>query len=69
MARFARSGLGAPASRMLGFATAQADLGTRTRGEAAAHPLGWLLKPFAPEDVVATARAAMVLVRQRSSGG
>lgn len=49
------------------FATAQADAGTRRRGEQL-HPLGWLLKPFAPDELVAKVGAAVALARQRRSG-
>lgn len=35
------------------FATAQADPATRRRAEQAAHPVGWLLKPFTSSEVVA----------------
>jgi CheY-like chemotaxis protein len=50
------------------FATAQADAGTRARGENAASPLGWLLKPFAPDEVVAVVGAAIAATRRRKAG-
>ena len=45
------------------FATAQADAGTRTRGELAARPLAWLLKPFAPNELVVAVGAALAIKR------
>lgn len=47
------------------FATAHADPGTRLRGERAAQPLGWLSKPYSPEDLVAAVGAAVVEARRR----
>jgi CheY-like chemotaxis protein len=49
------------------FATAHADPGTRARGERAAQPLGWLSKPFSPEDLVAAVGAAVAEARRRRS--
>ncbi|MBX6375193.1 MAG: response regulator [Acetobacteraceae bacterium] len=55
------------------FATAHADPGTRLRGERAAQPLGWLSKPYSPEELVAAVGAAVAEARRRhalpGSGG
>lgn len=50
------------------FVTAQADPGTRQRGEEEAHPLGWLLKPFALNELTTTVSAAVALARGRRGG-
>jgi DNA-binding response OmpR family regulator len=47
------------------FATARADATTRNRGDQVG-PLGWLLKPFTPAEVVSAIGAAIDLARQRS---
>ncbi len=47
------------------FVTAQADPGTRVRGEREAQPLGWLLKPFAASELAAAVRAALTAAKQR----
>jgi CheY-like chemotaxis protein len=49
------------------FATAQADPGTRARGEQEAQPLGWLLKPYGADALVAAVRGAVARVNQRKS--
>nr|WP_255574970.1 response regulator [Caldovatus aquaticus] len=49
------------------FATAYADLPTRSRGEQAARPLGWLIKPYAAEDLVAAVAAAVAEARRRGA--
>lgn len=41
------------------FATAQADPGTRRRGERLARPLGWVSKPFSPGEVVAAVKQGL----------
>jgi CheY-like chemotaxis protein len=47
------------------FVTAQADPGTRQRGEREAHPLGWLMKPFAASELADAVADALALARRR----
>lgn len=47
------------------FATAHADPGTRMRGEQAARPLGWLVKPYSAQELVAAVAAAVAEARRR----
>ncbi len=49
------------------FVTAQADPGTRQRGDMLAHPLGWLLKPYAASELAGAVAAALTLARRQSS--
>lgn len=69
----ARDGIDAAAQILERFgipsilATAQADPGTRRRGEQAARPIGWVFKPFAPGELAAAVGDAVVHVRQHGS--
>jgi two-component system, response regulator PdtaR len=49
------------------FVTAQTDGGTRTRANAA-HPLGWLAKPFRPNSIVRAVVGALDTARKESAG-
>ncbi|HYZ31490.1 MAG TPA: response regulator [Crenalkalicoccus sp.] len=47
------------------FATAHSDSATRARAEAAASPLGWLIKPYSREQLNGAVGAAMARLRRR----
>jgi CheY-like chemotaxis protein len=49
------------------FATAYSDPATRTRGDAAASPLGWLAKPYPPTAL--TDAVAEAIAKVKGSGG
>jgi CheY-like chemotaxis protein len=49
------------------FVTAQTDGGTRARANAA-HPLGWLAKPFRPSSLVRTVVGALDAAQKESAG-
>jgi DNA-binding response OmpR family regulator len=47
------------------FVTAQSDSETRTRANAA-HPLGWLAKPFRPNSMVGAVVGALEVARKKA---
>ncbi|MGK7865400.1 response regulator [Falsiroseomonas sp. E2-1-a4] len=51
------------------FATAHSDAATRSRGDAAAAPLGWLSKPYTPGEVAAAVSEAIIRARRGGEGG
>jgi DNA-binding response OmpR family regulator len=51
------------------FATAHTDAATRTRGDKAASPLGWLTKPYTQSEVAAAVAEAIARTRRGTAGG
>lgn len=51
------------------FATAHSDADTRSRGDAAASPLGWLSKPYTHSEVAAAVSEAIIKARRGGTGG
>ncbi|MFC7539688.1 response regulator [Siccirubricoccus deserti] len=51
------------------FATAHSDAATRSRGDAAASPLGWLSKPYSHSEIAAAVSEAIIKARRGSTGG
>ena len=50
------------------FATAHSDPATRARGDSAAAPLGWLIKPYQRNELATAVTAAIAKVRARAAG-
>jgi DNA-binding NarL/FixJ family response regulator len=50
------------------FVTAHSDPATRARGDSAAAPLGWLIKPYLRNELAAAVTAAIAKVRARAAG-
>lgn len=59
-----RSRLGIPSL----FATAHSDAATRSRGDTAASPLGWLSKPYTHREITAAVAAAITKARRGGTG-
>jgi DNA-binding NarL/FixJ family response regulator len=51
------------------FATAHSDPATRTRGDNAASPLGWLTKPYTQGEIAAAVAKAIPKARGGRTGG